>query len=407
MSEAFPDIPKIKYEGPKSKNSLSFKHYNADEIVGGKKMRVELVQYDYQTNEQRAQQLAEKLIVDDKVNFLLAPFGSGHTKVVAGVAERYGVPIEYEELSPNEARELERGKRIERLLDRCGFKVRGLMVMDGSKRSSHGNAYFTGFGKTKRIVFFDTLLEKLSVDEVEAVLAHELGHFHHRDILRAMARLALRLGKRGLLLPPASAGEAALVEGISVYGVRTLADLVKEAKARPEGLSYGTPGIGTPHHISGEMLQKATGIKLTQITYRGTAPSVNDLLAGQIPLIIATTISIMPLLQSGKVHAIITADQKRSAVLPDVPTLEESGHPGFDVESVAGLVAPAGTPPAIVRMISEAAQAAAQEPELRKKLVELGYDVVAGAPDGFAKKIEADNRKYGKLIPELGLISKQ
>ena len=189
--------------------------------------------------------------------------------------------------------------------------------------------------------------------------------------------------------------------------IQTLADLVKEAKARPEGLSYGTPGIGTPHHISGEMLQKATGIKLTQITYRGTAPSVNDLLAGQIPLIIATTISIMPLLQSGKVHAIITADQKRSAVLPDVPTLEESGHPGFDVESVAGLVAPAGTPPAIVRMISEAAQAAAQEPELRKKLVELGYDVVAGAPDGFAKKIEADNRKYGKLIPELGLISKQ
>jgi tripartite-type tricarboxylate transporter receptor subunit TctC len=73
--------------------------------------------------------------------------------------------------------------------------------------------------------------------------------------------------------------------------IRTLADLVKEAKAKPEALSYGTPGIGTPHHISGEMLQKATGIKLTQITYRGTAPSLNDLMAGTIPLIIATTIS--------------------------------------------------------------------------------------------------------------------
>ena len=189
--------------------------------------------------------------------------------------------------------------------------------------------------------------------------------------------------------------------------IKTLADLVKEAKAKPEGLSYGTPGIGTPHHISGEMLQKATGIKLTQITYRGSAPSVNDLLAEQIPLIIATTISIMPLLQTGKVHAIITADQKRSSVLPDVPTLEESGHPGFDVDSVAGLVAPTGTPPAIVTKLSEAAQAAAQEPELRKKLVELGYDVVAGTPDGFAKKIDADNRKYEKLIPELGLVSKQ
>lgn len=189
--------------------------------------------------------------------------------------------------------------------------------------------------------------------------------------------------------------------------IKTLADLVKEAKAKPEGLSYGTPGIGTPHHISGEMLQKATGIKLTQITYRGSAPSVNDLLAGQIPLIIATTISVMPLLETGKVHAIITADQKRSSVLPNVPTLEESGHPGFDVESVAGLVAPSGTPPAVVKKISEAAQAVAQEPELRKKLVGLGYDVVAGTPEGFAKKIDSDNSKYEKLIPELGLVTKQ
>lgn len=189
--------------------------------------------------------------------------------------------------------------------------------------------------------------------------------------------------------------------------IRTLADLVKEAKAKPGGLSYGTPGIGTPHHISGEMLQKATGIKLTQITYRGTAPSVNDLLAGQIPLIIATTISVMPLIQTGKVQAIITADQKRSSVLPNVPTLEESGHPGFDVESVAGLVAPSGTPPAIVKKISDAVQAVAQEPELRKKLVDLGYDVVASTPEGFAGKIDADNRKYEKLIPELGLVTKQ
>ena len=189
--------------------------------------------------------------------------------------------------------------------------------------------------------------------------------------------------------------------------IRTLADLVKEAKAKPGGLSYGTPGIGTPHHISGEMLQKATGIKLTQITYRGTAPSVNDLLAGQIPLIIATTISVMPLIQTDKVQAIITADQKRSSVLPNVPTLEESGHPGFDVESVAGLVAPSGTPPAIVKKISDAVQVVAQEPELRKKLVDLGYDVVASTPEGFAGKIDADNRKYEKLIPELGLVTKQ
>jgi STE24 endopeptidase len=89
--------------------------------------------------------------------------------------------------------------RIQRLLQRCGFTSEGIFVMDGSKRSSHGNAYFTGFGKQKRIVFFDTLLERLSVDEMEAVLAHELGHFRHRHILKQMGLMAL-LSLAGLAL---------------------------------------------------------------------------------------------------------------------------------------------------------------------------------------------------------------
>jgi tripartite-type tricarboxylate transporter receptor subunit TctC len=185
--------------------------------------------------------------------------------------------------------------------------------------------------------------------------------------------------------------------------LKTFSGVIAEAKAKPGSLGYGSPGIGTPHHISGEMMQKAAGIKLTHVTYRGTAPSLNDLLGGQIPLIIATTISVMPHLQSNKVHAIVTADPKRSSVLPDVPTLEESGFPGFDVESVAGLAAPAATPPAIVARISEAVQAVAKEPELRSRLVGLGYDVVAGTPAGFAAKIGSDTAKYRKLIPELGL----
>jgi tripartite-type tricarboxylate transporter receptor subunit TctC len=187
--------------------------------------------------------------------------------------------------------------------------------------------------------------------------------------------------------------------------IKTLPDLVAYAKANPKSLSYGSPGIGTPHHISGEMLQKATKIELNHVTYRGTAPSLNDLLGNQIPLIIATTISVMPHLQERKVFPIVTADQKRSSVLPDVPTLGEAGYPGFDVESVAGLVAPSGTPPAIVDRISAEIQAIAQEAELRRKLLELGYDVVAGTPDAFARKINADRRKYEQLVQELGLAS--
>jgi tripartite-type tricarboxylate transporter receptor subunit TctC len=187
--------------------------------------------------------------------------------------------------------------------------------------------------------------------------------------------------------------------------IKTLPDLVAYAKANPKSLTYGTPGVGTPHHISGEMLQRATRIELNHVTYRGTAPSLNDLLGNQIPLIIATTISVMPHLQERKVFPIVTADQKRSSVLPDVPTLGEAGYPGFDVESVAGLVAPGGTPSAIVDRISAEIQAIAQEVDIRGKLLELGYDVVAGTPDAFARKIDSDRRKYEQLLPELGLVS--
>ncbi len=111
----------------------------------------------------------------------------------------------------------------------------------------------------------------------------------------------------------------------------------------------------------------------------------------------------MPHLQAGKVQPIVTADQKRSSVLPDVPTLEESGYPGFDVESVAGLVAPAGTPPAIIARLHRDIQMAGQEPELRKRLIALGYDVAVGTAEDFRRKIDADAQKYEKLIPELGL----
>jgi tripartite-type tricarboxylate transporter receptor subunit TctC len=188
--------------------------------------------------------------------------------------------------------------------------------------------------------------------------------------------------------------------------LKTLADVVAEAKAKAGALSYGTPGIGTPHHISGEMLQKETGIKLTHVTYRGTAPSLNDLLAGHIPLIIATTIAIMPHLQAGTIRPIVTADPRRSSVLPDVPTMEESGYHGFDVGSVAGLAAPAGTPPAVVARLNEAVQKAAQESAVKRRLTELGYDIAVGTSADFANKIAADTQKYEKLIPELGLSPK-
>lgn len=194
-----------------------------------------------------------------------------------------------------------------------------------------------------------------------------------------------------------------LLSNPAVLPPKTLPDLVAYAKANPNKLSYGSPGIGTIHHISMEMLKKAADIDIAHVPYRGALPSVNDLLAGQIPLVVAATIAILPLLRDGRIHAIGTADVRRSPVLPDVPTYGESGYPGFDIASSSGVAAPAGTPPAIVARLSKEIQEIAAEPAFRQRLLDLGYSVVASTPEGYAKQIDDDVKQFSKMIPELNL----
>jgi tripartite-type tricarboxylate transporter receptor subunit TctC len=186
---------------------------------------------------------------------------------------------------------------------------------------------------------------------------------------------------------------------------KTIPELVGYAKSKPGVLSYGSPGVGTPHHITGEMLKQAAQIDMLHIPYKGTAPSMNDLLAGQIPLVIATAISVMPQLQAGKVHAIATADEKRTAVLPNVPTIQESGYPGFDVASVAGLAAPAGTPPEVIERLNRAVHSAIEVAGFKQRMLDLGYDLVASTADAYRNQIASDDAKYRKLIPALGIAT--
>ena len=182
---------------------------------------------------------------------------------------------------------------------------------------------------------------------------------------------------------------------------KTLPELVAYAKANPNKLSYGSPGIGTVHHISVEMLNRAAEIDLQHVNYRGTLPSLNDLLAGQIPLIIATTVAVLPTLQAGKIRALGTASLKRSPVLPDTPTYGEDGYPGFDIDSSSGIAAPAGTPPAIIERLGKEIREIAAEPALRQRLLDLGYTVIASTPQGYVKQIDADVKKFSKEVPEL------
>jgi tripartite-type tricarboxylate transporter receptor subunit TctC len=185
--------------------------------------------------------------------------------------------------------------------------------------------------------------------------------------------------------------------------VSDMKGLVAYAKANPGKLTVGTPGIGTPHSLAALMLNAAAGIDITQVTYKGTAPSLNDLLGGQIPLIWATPNVVMQYVQNGKVKALAVGSPQRVALLPDVPTMSESGVPGFDVSVWFGIAGPANTPPETIARVSRAIAAIDQMADIRAKMTPLGYELTYLDSAAFAKKIAADHARYGKVIRDAGI----
>jgi tripartite-type tricarboxylate transporter receptor subunit TctC len=185
--------------------------------------------------------------------------------------------------------------------------------------------------------------------------------------------------------------------------VSDIKGLVAYAKAHPGKLAVGTPGMGTPHSLAALMLNAAAGIDITQIPYKGTAPSLNDLLGGQIPLIWATPNVVMQYVANGKVKALAVGSPQRVALLPDVPTVAESGVPGFDVSVWFGIAGPAKTPSATIARVSREIAAIDEMPELRTKLAPLGYELDYLDTTAFAKKVAADHARYGKVIRAAGI----
>jgi tripartite-type tricarboxylate transporter receptor subunit TctC len=177
-------------------------------------------------------------------------------------------------------------------------------------------------------------------------------------------------------------------------------DVIAAAKAKPGDLVFGSPGQGTSQHLSGETLKLMAGIDITHVPYKGSGPAVQDLIAGQIPMTVDTALVALPHIQSGKIRALAVTSGKRTAVLPDVPTLAESGVPGFDVSSWQAVFAPAGTPPAIVaRLNSELATIVAQ-PEMKAKLAALGVDYQAMSPAQFGDFQKAELAKWQKIVKD-------
>jgi tripartite-type tricarboxylate transporter receptor subunit TctC len=178
--------------------------------------------------------------------------------------------------------------------------------------------------------------------------------------------------------------------------VKTVADLI--ALGRQKDLTYATPGAGSIAHLAAELFARTAGIRVTHVGYRGVAPALTDVLRGEITMMFAQVSTAKPLIESGELRAIGIASAARSGVLPDVPTIAESGMPGFEAVSWYALMAPAGTPDAIVTKLRDGVIAAINAPEAKAALAAQGAQPVGNTPAELAAVIAADTVRWGKVI---------
>lgn len=182
--------------------------------------------------------------------------------------------------------------------------------------------------------------------------------------------------------------------------VNSTAELIRLAKEKPEGLTFGSSGVGAASHLSGLLFATDTGVKLLHVPYKGTGPAVTDLLGGRIDLMFAPGPVVQQFVQSGQLKALGVTDTKRSKFYPDVPTVAESGVAGYESVGWFGLLAPRGTPPEIVQQINEAIVAAMQTQEFRDHLATLGAEPKPQTPEEFGRYINADVAKWSKLVKD-------
>jgi tripartite-type tricarboxylate transporter receptor subunit TctC len=184
--------------------------------------------------------------------------------------------------------------------------------------------------------------------------------------------------------------------------VHSVQDLVDLARAKPGTLNYGSTDNGTTGHLSGELLNEQAKIDLVHIPYRG-ATAVTDLLGGQIQLMFATIPSVIQHVKAGSLRAIAVTSSRRSAALPDIPTVAESGYPGFEASSWYGFVAPAGTPDPIIRKLHALIAGIVGTPDINDQLSSQGADPVGNPPDEFRRYMQRETEKWGKVVKASGV----
>jgi tripartite-type tricarboxylate transporter receptor subunit TctC len=184
---------------------------------------------------------------------------------------------------------------------------------------------------------------------------------------------------------------------------KTLSELVAFARANPNKLNFGSPGVGTTGHLGLALFMYAAKIKLTHVPYRGAAPAITDLLAGQIDGVVDNPPTVLPHIEVGKLRPLAVAAKSRMPLLPDLPTADEAGVPGYEASSWFGIVAPAGTPPAIVARLQQDIATALKQPNVQQRFAKSGARLLGNTPEEFAQQIRQDRQMWGEVINAAGI----
>jgi tripartite-type tricarboxylate transporter receptor subunit TctC len=188
--------------------------------------------------------------------------------------------------------------------------------------------------------------------------------------------------------------------------VKSVAELLAYAKANRGDVTFGSAGIGTSLHLSGELFMRMAGVEMTHIPYRGAGPALTDLIGGRLTMMFSTAASATPHVRGGRLRALAVSSAKRFSAAPELPTVAEAGVPGFDVSSWYALFAPVKTPPAIVQNMNAAAVAVLREPQIQQKLEGLGLEVVGSTQQELAAFLQAEMDKWGPVIRGAGIVAK-
>jgi tripartite-type tricarboxylate transporter receptor subunit TctC len=186
-------------------------------------------------------------------------------------------------------------------------------------------------------------------------------------------------------------------------GATSIRDLITIARAEPGQLSFGSAGVGSGSHFTGELFNVMAGVRLLHVPYGGTAQVMSDLLAGRVQVMFSPASTVLPQVNEGRLTALASTGLQRASAAPDLPTVSESGVPGFDTSGWFGLLAPAGVPRDVIERLAHATNEAAKSPDVITSLRPLGYDMEGGTPEEFAAFIRADLDKWSRVAAATGL----